>query len=72
MSIQQSIIKIIGYIVFLIIAFLVLMRVDTYLKYKGFDDCAKISQYENASADGTKTSYPVGGVYQQCLKDKGL
>lgn len=61
----------IGFILLFVAFYLVLTRVDLFLKYKAMDDCAKISVYES-TGEGAKTSYPIPDVYNQCLKQKGL
>jgi len=67
----QTVIKVIGYIVLFFAFYLVLMRVDTYLRQKAIDDCAKISRYETSEKTAS-FSYPVLDIYNKCLVDKGV
>lgn len=60
-------------IVVLLGVFLMMLRVDRYIKVKAIDECAKISKYEKTvTAENAKVSYPLADVYQSCLKDKGI
>ncbi|MBI2443339.1 MAG: hypothetical protein HYV40_05555 [Candidatus Levybacteria bacterium] len=60
----------IGFILLFVGLFLVLMRVDTYLRYKGIDDGAKISRYETTDKNA-KVTYPITDMYESCLEEKG-
>lgn len=56
-----------------IAVFLVLMRVDVYLRNQAIDACAINGTYE--VIDGktkAKISYPLPDVYQACLKLKNI
>ncbi len=56
-----------------VIVVLALQRVDTFLRYKALDDCAKVSRFEKENpADGTRVDYPMTDMYKACLQDKGL
>lgn len=69
-------VKDVGLVVFGILmfisVFMSLQKVETYLKYKAMDDCAKIARYEAAVENGGRVSYPLDDVYKACLKDKGV
>ena len=69
-------VKDVGLVVFGVLifvsVFMSLQKVETYLKYKAIDDCARISRYEASVADGGKVSYPLDDVYKACLKEKGV
>ena len=55
-----------------IVSFLLLSRVDSYLKLKALGDCSMASKYETNAPDGTsKVSYPVEELYKKCLAEKG-
>ena len=72
-NVQSTVNTVIIGVVLLISIFLVMIRVDKYLKIKAIDDCAKIAKYEKTvSADNAKVSYPLQDVYQTCLKEKGV
>lgn len=62
---------VIAAIVGFVAVFMALGRVDTYMKIKAMDDCAKSSRYEAQVQDGGKVSYPLSDMYESCLKDKG-
>lgn len=64
-------VNLIKYVILLIGLFLVLMRVDTFLKQKAIDECGKLSKYETTDKNA-KVSYPVIDFYNSCLKDKGV
>lgn len=56
----------------IVVAFLVLIRVDIFLKIKAIDDCGKISKFEKDNpGDNSKVSYPIADFYIPCLKTKG-
>lgn len=60
------------WLVFLGVAlFLVLQRVDSFLKLKAIGDCGQSSNYQVKDQSGALVSYPVAGVYEKCLKEKG-
>lgn len=62
-----------GFLLVFAILFLLLQRVDTYIKYKGIDDCGKISRYEKVDqANNFKVYYPLQNVFNECMKQKGL
>ena len=69
-------IKDVGLVVLGILMFisvlLSLQKVDQYIKFKGYDDCAKISRSETTAQNGDKVFYPLEDVYKNCLKDKGI
>jgi hypothetical protein len=56
-----------------------LSRVDAYLKFKAFDDCAKAASYtfeqknEKQTGESTTTTQvePFRWFYKTCLEDKG-
>ncbi len=61
-------------VIFLFVGlFLILGKVDKYLKIMAVDQCAKVSNYQIYNAkDQSRASYPVVDVYKTCLKDKGF
>lgn len=63
----------IGFIIVFVIFILALTRFDTYMKYKGIDNCAKASRFEQTITDqNAKVSYPVQDVYKDCLSKKNI
>jgi hypothetical protein len=68
-----SIINCVLLIIFGIISlFLILQRVDRYLKIKAIDECYKISKYErNIPEENAKVTYPLSDQYKSCIKNKG-
>lgn len=64
---------VIASVILLFAVILLLGRFDSYLRVKAVDDCGKIARYEkNLPEDNAKISYPVGDMYKNCLKDKGI
>lgn len=63
--------KFIGYIILFVAFYFALTRVDTYLRYKAIDDCAKVSRYETSDKNA-KVSYPITDMYNTCLAEKGI
>lgn len=60
-------------VVIIVVSYLVLLRVDTYLRNSAVDNCAKISKFEKQDkAQSAVISYPIKDVYQECLIRKGL
>lgn len=52
--------------------YLVLMRVDVYLRNSAVDACGRISKFEKKdNSQNAVIVYPVADVYQDCLKRKG-
>ena len=71
-----SIAGIIKVIIWFILGFvaliLLLPRIDSYLRLKAVDDCAKISHFKKQiPEEQTEVYYPLEDAYQKCLKDKG-
>ncbi len=61
----------IGYFLLFLGFYLALMRIDTFLRLRAFDDCGKLSRYETTEKTA-HFSYPVLDIYNSCLKDKGI
>jgi hypothetical protein len=57
--------------IFFVAFYLMLTRIDTFLRLKAFDDCGKLSRYETTDKN-VRVYYPVLDIYNQCLEDKGL
>ena len=51
--------------------FFAVTRVDTYLKIKAIDDCAKTTRYEVQEKPGVKVSMPIDDLYKKCVSEKG-
>lgn len=59
-------------VILVFIAFyLVLMRVDNYLKYSAIDGCARSARFERREGNGI-ISYPIDAFYKDCLAKKGI
>lgn len=67
----HQVVNLIKYILLFIGLFLILIRVDTYLRQKAIDECGKLSRYETTDKNA-KVSYPVIDFYNSCLSDKGI
>lgn len=53
--------------------YLLILRIDTFLKDRAIDECAKISKFEkNLPDENAKVSYPVIDIFNDCLKRKGI
>ncbi|MBI2051842.1 hypothetical protein HYT33_03725 [Candidatus Roizmanbacteria bacterium] len=58
--------------VILVAVFLVLSRIDAFLRLKAFNDCALNSRYEKEfPKEGVRVSYPATELYRKCLKERG-
>lgn len=61
------------YLLLFFALFLILQRVDTYFKNTAINDCSKIATFEKIdTTQGTKVTYPLQDIYQDCLQKKGL
>ena len=59
-------------IAMVVVAVMALGRVDKYLLIKAIDDCGRTGQFNKSLPEESATiTYPVGDVYQNCLKEKG-
>jgi len=54
-----------------VILFLLVSRVDKFLKIKALDDCARITKYEVTEQGGAKVTMPIEDAYKNCVKEKG-
>ncbi len=61
-------------LIFLFVSLLLIMgRVDRYLQIKAMDDCARASRFEQKiERQNAVASYPIEGLYNKCLKEKGI
>lgn len=50
---------------------MLLPRLDQYLRIMAVTDCSKISKYETRPDGNTVVTYPMSEFYKACLKDKG-
>lgn len=72
-NIGSNLVRIIGYILFFAAFFLLLMRVDVFLKNQAIDECGRIATYErNIASENAKVSYPVTDRFEDCLLKKGI
>lgn len=60
-------------LVFLAAFYLLMLRFDTFLKYKATNDCRDIARFEKVDTKSEpgityKISYPLKEVYDDCLK----
>lgn len=54
-----------------VVAWLLLPRIDQYLRIVAVDDCGKVAKYETRPDVNTVVTYPLGDEYKKCMKDKG-
>lgn len=61
-------------LIFLFVSLLLTMgRVDRFLNLKAMDDCARASRFEQRiDRQNAVASYPIEGLYNKCLKEKGI
>ncbi len=61
-------------LIFLFVSLLLVMgRVDKFIEIKAMDDCARASRFEQKiDRQNAVASYPIEGLYNKCLKEKGL
>lgn len=61
-------------LVFLFVSLLLIMgRVDKFIRIKAMDDCARASRFEQKiDRQNAVASYPIEGLYNKCLKEKGI
>jgi hypothetical protein len=66
-------VSVLGLLLLAGIAYLGLLRVDTYLKDKAIDECSRLGTYQKRlDKESATVTYPLEDVYQKCLKDKGI
>lgn len=61
-------------LIFMFVSLLLVMgRVDRFIEIKAMDDCARASRFEQKiERQNAVASYPIEGLYNKCLKDKGI
>lgn len=60
-------------IVLLIAVFLVVARIDTYLKIKAVHECGQVATYtKTIHAENVQVKAPLTDAYKTCLLDKGV
>lgn len=53
--------------------FLAMMRVDTYLRYMGINECGKLATATTENLEErARFTMPMDDIYKACLKDKGI
>lgn len=62
----------IGLLLAFLAFYLLLTRVDAYLKFKAADQCARVSRVEKSDGAGGKLTYPVQEIYSDCIKRAGI
>ncbi len=58
-------------IAMVVVAWMILPRLDQYLRITALNDCGKVAKYETRPDINTLVTYPLGDMYKSCLKDKG-
>ncbi|HSX40664.1 MAG TPA: hypothetical protein VLF68_03545 [Candidatus Saccharimonadales bacterium] len=59
----------VGFILFFVAFYLLLMRADTFMKLQAIDNCSRVGRYETTvPGDNAKVTYPLPDQYASCLK----
>jgi hypothetical protein len=60
-------------LIFLFVALIIaITRVDSFLRLKALDDCARASRFEQRiDKQNAVASYPITDLYKSCIREKG-
>lgn len=72
-QVSNIVLKVITIFAFFVIVFMVLAKIDMYIRFQGIDQCGRISRFEQVDTrNNAKAVYPIADVYKECLSKKGL